>query len=187
LLVAAAVSAIVFVPIEVQLIGQIFGKPVHMPPSAVARIVLVSVLLPLAMGVLARRFAPDLAGRAAKPIGAAATALLILVALLILGSAWRPAVSLIGSGTLVAAMVFVVIGLGVGHLLGGPEPEDRTVLALATACRHPGVAMAIAGANFPAQKLQLPAVLLYILMSAILSIPYLAWRKRRAAAGTIHG
>jgi BASS family bile acid:Na+ symporter len=186
LFVTAALSAIVFVPIEVPLIGQIFGKPVHMPPSAVARIVLVSVLLPLVLGVLVRRLAPDLSERAAKPIGSVAMALLILVALLILLSTWRPAVSLIGSGTLVAAMAFVVVGLGVGHLLGGPEPRDRTVLALSTACRHPGVAMAIASANFPAQTLELPAMLLYILVSVLLSIPYLAWRKRQAAAGTIH-
>jgi BASS family bile acid:Na+ symporter len=33
-----------------------------------------------------------------------------------------------------------------GHVLGGPAPEDRTVLALATANRHPGVALAVASA-----------------------------------------
>ncbi len=35
---------------------------------------------------------------------------------------------------------------------GGPTPDDRTALALATASRHPGVALAIAGANVADQK-----------------------------------
>ena len=34
-------------------------------------------------------------------------------------------------------------------LARGPDPEDRVVLALSTASRHPGVALAIATANFP--------------------------------------
>jgi bile acid:Na+ symporter, BASS family len=78
--------------------------------------------------------------------------------------------------------VFVLIGLAAGHLLGGPDPDDRTVLALSTATRHPGVAIAIANANFPGGKLAVAAVLLYVLVSAVVSIPYLNWIKRRHAA-----
>ena len=70
------------------------------------------------------------------------------------------AMPLIGNGTLLAMLVFCLIGLGVGHLLGGPAPRDRAMLALSSAARHPGVAMAIATANFPDQTLVFPAVLL---------------------------
>ncbi len=58
-----------------------------------------------------------------------------------------------------------------------PRAEDRGVLALATAARHPGVALAIA--NFPQQKLASAAVVLYLVMGAILAIPYVLWRKRQ--------
>jgi BASS family bile acid:Na+ symporter len=51
------------------------------------------------------------------------------------------------------------------------------VLALATAKRHPGIAMAIAATNFP-EKTVLPAIALYTGMSAILITPYVLWRKR---------
>jgi BASS family bile acid:Na+ symporter len=72
------------------------------------------------------------------------------------------------------------LGLAVGHLFGGPNPEDRTVLALSTATRHPGVALAIAGANAPGgNKTVLAAVLLYLIVNAIVSIPYVNWRKHR--------
>jgi bile acid:Na+ symporter, BASS family len=53
------------------------------------------------------------------------------------------------------------------------------VLALATSSRHPGVALAIATANFPDEKLVLPAVLMFLLAGAILSIPYVKWQSSR--------
>jgi bile acid:Na+ symporter, BASS family len=79
--------------------------------------------------------------------------------------------------------VFVLVGLAVGHLLGGPDPEDRTVLALSTAMRHPAIAIAIAQSNFPDQKLAPAAILLYLLVSVIAAAPYLKWTKRHREAG----
>jgi len=125
---------------------------------------------------------PALAERLAQPLSQAATVLLIVAVLPVLFTSWHAIVSLIGNGTLLAIVVFVVAGLAIGHLLGGPDSDDRTVLALSTACRHPGVALAITSANFPEQKLVPAAVLLYLLVSAIVTIPYLN-RLRRSRAG----
>src|SRR5262249_17918930 len=88
---------------------------------------------------------------------------------------------LIGNGSLIAIAAVVVLGLVVGHLLGGPEPANRSVLALATASRHPGVAMVIAGTLFPGQKLVPAAILLYLLVSVLWSVPYMKWLERRHA------
>jgi hypothetical protein len=77
----------------------------------------------------------------------------------------------------------VVVGLAAGHLLGGPDAEDRTVLALSTASRRPAIAMAIAHTNFPEQTLAMAAVLLYLIVDAIVALPYLNWTKRRHAPG----
>jgi BASS family bile acid:Na+ symporter len=49
-------------------------------------------------------------------------------------------------------VAFVGVGLIVGHLMGGPDPEHSIVLALSTACRHPAIALSIAAANFPDQR-----------------------------------
>ena len=87
-------------------------------------------------------------------------------------------------GTVVAMGLFIVVGLLAGHLLGGPATDDRTVLAMATASRHPGVALAVAHLNFPDEALP-AAVLLFLLANAVLSIPYVAWRKRAGAAGDL--
>ena len=81
-----------------------------------------------------------------------------------------------------ALAAFVLVGLAVGHFLGGPGEDDRTVLAIATASRHPGMAIAVATASFPEQKLVTPAVIMYLIVCGLVSLPYVRWRKRCAAA-----
>ncbi len=181
LLIAAAVLAIVFVPVGVELLGRVLGRSMHMSVSNIAQLVLLTVLLPLAAGIAVRNFAPRLADRIARPISLVAAVLLIASALPLVFTAWPAITSLIGNGTIIAIAAFVIIGLTAGHLLGGPEEDDRTVLALSTASRHPGIAMAIASANFPGQKLVFGAVLLYMIVNAIVSLPYLNWRRRHHA------
>ena len=58
------------------------------------------------------------------------------------------------------------------------------MLALATSSRHPAIAIAIANANFPDQKLVAPAVLLYLILSIVLAVPYLNWVKAKHADTT---
>jgi bile acid:Na+ symporter, BASS family len=179
LLVAAALLAIVFVPVAVDLLGRAFSLPLYMSPAAIAQLVFMTVLAPLAVGIMVRGVVPRMAERMAQPISLVATVLLVVSVLPIFFTAWPAMVSLVGNGTIVAIVAFSLAGLAAGHLLGGPDPEDCAVLALATASRHPGVALAIASANFPGEKLVPAAVLLYLIVSALVSIPYLTWRRRQ--------
>ncbi len=180
LLTAAGLLAIVYVPVALSLLGRLFAVDVHMPVHVVARIVLITVLGPLATGIIVRRLAPALAARIARPIALGAFVLLGLGVVMVLLNAWPAAWALIGSGRVVALVVFVVIGLVVGQLMGGPRPEDRTVLALSTALRHPGMALAIAGTLFPEhQKLVMGVLVLYLIVGQLVLIPYLIWRRRQ--------
>jgi BASS family bile acid:Na+ symporter len=179
LLVAAALLAIVFVPLIADLVGSSLGRPAQMSPIAIAKVVGITVLAPLAVGMLVRRVAPGFSERIAKPISMAASILLVISLLPILFIAMPTIVSLVGNGTLAAVVAFVILGLAAGHLLGGPEPQHRTVLALATSSRHPGIAVAIASVNFPEEEQVFAAILLYLLVNAIVSVPYVIWRSRR--------
>jgi bile acid:Na+ symporter, BASS family len=49
--------------------------------------------------------------------------------------------------------------------------------------RHPAIAIAIAQANYPDQKLAPAAILLYVLVSVIAAAPYLRWTKRSRETG----
>ena len=170
LLVAAAVLAIVVIPLTMKIFEQVLNVPLQMPPRAVAKLVFATILAPLLIGVFVRRLAPSFAERVARPVATFASVLLGLAVLPILFESAKAIVSLIGNGTLLSMTAFGLVGLVVGHLLGGPDPETRLSLALATACRHPGLAIAIAHANFPQQKLVVPAVGLYLIISAVLWI-----------------
>jgi bile acid:Na+ symporter, BASS family len=186
LLVAVSLLSIVLVPATIEIFGLVTGVPLHMPVSSVAEMVLVTILVPLLAGVGVRRLAPRFAEQAAPIIGTAASLLLVLGFLPVLPVAAKTMWSLIGNGTLLSFSVFAIVGLFIGDSLGGTDPEKRKVLALAAATRHPGIAIAIAHANFPDQKLAAPAVLLYTIVSAILAGLYihLVSRKETSSAET---
>ena len=175
-----ALISIVSVPATLELFARFSGQQFSLPPSAVAQVVLQGVLFPLAVGVVIRAVLPGIAGRLEKPIGLVGKVLLAFGALLLLWAVFPGMKELIGDGTLFAMVIFIVAGLVIGHLLGGPDPENSVVLALATASRHPAIALAIASANFPDQRFG-AAIVLYLLVNAIVGIPYLKWRQRSRA------
>ncbi|HEX7213954.1 MAG TPA: Na+-dependent transporter [Methylomirabilota bacterium] len=179
LLFAAALLAIVFIPLAEHVLRILFNVGIDRPPTMVVGLVAVTVLLPLVAGILVRRLAPALAERWASPLNGFATILLALTCIVLLLSSWKTGLPLIGNGHVLVIAVFVAVGLIVGHLLGGPEPENRVVLALSTASRHPGVALAIATGTSPDEKLVIGAILLYLLVNAALSIAYIKWARQR--------
>ncbi len=176
LLVASSVLAIVTIPIAVSLIGNYFHRSLATPVPKIAMIVFMSVLAPLIAGMALRHFAPAFAAKIAKPITVFAGILLALSGVVIAIGAFSAIVAMLGDRTLLGILLVIAAGLGLGYLFGGPKPDDRTALALATAARHPGVALAIAGANVADQKPILGAALLYLIASLALTTPFAKWR-----------
>jgi BASS family bile acid:Na+ symporter len=178
LLVAASVAAVVLVPVSIELMEYVFPFELHISVGTVASIVVLSVLVPLVAGVAIGRFAPALAQRSAPFLSAAATVLLLAALVPSLVKAWPDFASLFSQGVLLCLALFSLVGIAVGHLLGGPVPSDRTALALATATRHPGIAMAIASLNFPDQRAVLALIIYHLIIGSIVSLPYMRWRTR---------
>lgn len=180
LLVAVSLLSIVTVPVTIEILGKIFSQDAHISPAAVSKVVTMTILLPLGLGIFVHSSAPGFAQRAGKSLARLATALLLVSAVPLFLMAGREMFSLLGNGTLLAIIAFIVFGILAGHFLGRPDPGEQTTLALATASRHPGLAMTIAAANFPAQRKPVAAaILLYIVVRFLLLIPYT--RKRRSA------
>ena len=186
LLVIAAVLAIVWIPLAGMVLDQLFPAEVGIPAAPVAKLVLMTVLAPTVAGVIVRRLAPTLPERLAKPLGLVATIVLLVGIVLILIKVGPTMLALLGDGTLAAIAAFVILGLAVGHLLGGPSSGDRTVLALGAAARHPGIAMAIATMTYPAAKAVPAEILIYLLVSMAVTAPYLMWRKKTVEGDAAH-
>jgi BASS family bile acid:Na+ symporter len=178
--------SIVAVPATIATLQWAFRRSFVMPMSAVVALVLKTTIVPLGVGMLLRAMVPDFANRLAKTVSIVARILLPIAALVLLAGTASAIWAASGPGTILALTLFVLAGLAVGHLLGGPDPDRSVVLALSTACRHPAIALTIAAANFPDQRFG-GTILLYLILNAILAIPYVQWQKKAAAQAVAPG
>ena len=178
LLVAVSVSAIVQLPLMVGLIAAVFGREASFGPWQVARLIGATILIPLSVGLLAQRLAPRWADRVAPWASGLGTILLVATVTIVLVKTWPVMATFPGSALLVM-VVTAATGLVAGHCLGGPDPSDRAILAVASAMRHPGIALAIATANVPEEPLLVAAILLYVMISLAMTSLYGATVRRR--------
>ena len=182
LLVVGSLLSIVMIPLVLELFQVVFNMPLQMTARSVALIVLESVLVPLAAGIAVHAFWPSVAERMARPVAIVGAVSLFAASVPIFIAQGQDMLSLIGNGTFAALGAFALLGLVIGHILGGPRFEDRPVLALYSSARHPGVAAAIAQVNFPQQRVALAAIALALIVAGILSLPYMNWVKHHKPA-----
>jgi BASS family bile acid:Na+ symporter len=105
-----------------------------------------------------------------------ATFLLLALTALALIAVWKP-VQDAGVHAAGAVVLITAGALACGHLLGGPDPATRSVAAILTAARNPGLAMVVATVNHAA-PLVIAAILAYLLIAALTMLPYILWRRR---------
>jgi BASS family bile acid:Na+ symporter len=92
---------------------------------------------------------------------------------------WKHLALVGGVGWGVAAAVAVGAVL-IGHLLGGPDPESRGVVAAASAMRFPALALVLAAA-LPRGHLVIPVVIVYVVVAFIATTVYGLIMARRHA------
>jgi BASS family bile acid:Na+ symporter len=179
LVVTSTLLAIVIVPAWLAVLGAQFGYTGELQPARIAMIFAKSFFLPLLIGMLLRWLLPAIAERVSDWLMGIAGALLTVCALALLVLNWEIFLEISGLGLLTLA-VLLIIALAIGHLLGGPDEGDRSILAIACATRHLGIAILVAAA-LPGPR---TAVLIaaYIVTAAVVSIPYLRWRRKQPAS-----
>jgi bile acid:Na+ symporter, BASS family len=175
LVLLSSLLAIVVVPTWLTLLGPHFRAPLELDSTDVTWVLAKSFLLPLAVGMLLRRLAPAFAAHWASKLIAGAGIVLTVCALLLLALHWEVLLVARFSGVL-ALMALVALALAAGHGLGGPSADDRTALAVACASRHLGIAVLVA-ASLPGPRTA-AIVAVYIVASAVVTLPYLRWRRR---------
>jgi len=177
LLAAASLLSLIIIPVIFRIFGAVFQREEHFSALGVLRAILITVILPLVIGIATHHFARAFSDRYAILIGRIGFLLLIIAFLPMLVSLLGPMWSLVGNGTIMALIAFALVGVTAGHILGGPDPADRTVLSLATASRHPAIAVALTSGNMTEaqRKSAAAAIVLYLLVSTIVVGPYLNW------------
>jgi BASS family bile acid:Na+ symporter len=144
LMVLLMVVTIIYVPIVLPLL--LAGVQVN--PWDIAQSLIVLMLIPLAIGLLIKSHSPESAVRW-QPVMNKISGLAILILLVVgLGLNISNILSLIGTGGILALLIFIVGSLAIGLLLGGRDAGVRSVMGLGTAQRNVSAAIVVAAQNF---------------------------------------
>jgi BASS family bile acid:Na+ symporter len=173
------VLAVIAVPAALALVTAVTGGQAYISIATVTWLVATSILAPLAVGIAVGSAMPAAALKISRIASLVGDGTLAIIILLIVIMAADQLIALIGNGTLAAIAFAEIAGLAVGHVLGGPVPQERIALAFAAAMRHPGLAALMVKQNFDDQGPILAAVVLYLLIGVIVSSLYGGWARRR--------
>lgn len=170
--------SLLVVPLMIAITYRLFGVVTILQPLAMELVLLVTVAIPLALGIGLARFYPNVAPRLGALAERLGSFLILIGAIALLIAHGQKIVGVIGQGTVIVTVVVIAFGLLVGGLLGGPDPGNRRALASATVCRHPAIALLLASGAFPEQEATvIGTALLYLLASLVLPIPYERWSR----------
>lgn len=182
LMVLLMVVTIAYLPIVLPLLLP--GAEVD--PWAIAQSLIVSMLIPLAIGLLIRSLWPDTAGHWG-PVMNKISSLSILILLVVgLGLNISNILSLIGTGGILALLLFIIGSFAIGFVLGGRDPAVRSVMGLGTAQRNVAAALVVATQNFSeGNTLVFIMVAAIVLLLILLPTAKVLAGRQEAAASTV--
>jgi BASS family bile acid:Na+ symporter len=151
---------------------------VEVDPRAIAQSLIVLMLVPLAIGLLIRANAADTAAEFGPLFTKASTLAIVVLMVAGLVLSARNILGLLGTGGIIALLLFVLGSLVIGVVLGGRDPGVRSVLGLGTAQRNVSAALVVAAQNFG------PDTLTFVLVGAIVMLLILMPVARRLGAGS---
>jgi BASS family bile acid:Na+ symporter len=132
----------------------------------IAKSLIFLMLLPLGIALFVKARWSEIA-EGLHPLMAQASSIGIVI--LIVGGVilqWDNIVSLIGTGGLIAIVIFLLVALVLGYFAGGSDAGTRSVMGLGTAQRNLSAAMVVAAQNFSDK----PNVLLTVIVAGIIGL-----------------
>jgi BASS family bile acid:Na+ symporter len=143
---------------------------VEVNPWDIAKSLIVTMLVPLVIGMLIKSHSPDVADHWA-PVMNKISSLSVLI-LLVVGLGMNVSNILNFIGTLgIGAMVLLILGsLAIGMLFGGRDPGIRSAMGLSTANRNGAAALLVATQNFSGTD-TLPFVLVGVVLLLLILLP----------------
>jgi BASS family bile acid:Na+ symporter len=164
------VISLVFVPVAFAALAALFRRDLHVGVGAVAKVVLGRALVPLLLGLGAARLWPRFSASVGPWLMKIVNVMLLVVLVLALIATWKQLAGVGGFGWLAAAAA-ALGAIVIGHLLGGPDPASRGVVAAASAMRFPALALVLA-AVAPLGRTMIPVVLVYVAVAFLLLTAY---------------
>jgi len=160
LMVMLMVITIIYLPLVLPLL---LGD-VEVNPWDIAQSLIIMMLIPLAVGLFIKARYEDAAAKIQPTFGMAANIALLTMMVLGLVLNFSSMIALVGTFGILAGIVFIIIALIIGYLLGGSESRDKSVMGLGTAQRNIAAALVVAAQNFSTD------VVTYLMVIAIISL-----------------
>jgi BASS family bile acid:Na+ symporter len=135
-------------------------------PWDIAKSLIATMLLPMAIGLFIKARYSETAGHLQPTMSQISSMAIALMLVTVLVLEFSTIIGTIGTGGILAALIFLVGALAIGLLLGGKDPSMRSVIGLGTAQRNLSAAMLVAAQNFSDD----PNVLLMVMLVAILGL-----------------
>jgi predicted Na+-dependent transporter len=174
------IVTIVYLPIVLPLLLP----GVEVDAGKIALTLIVTMLVPLLIGLVIKARYEGVAGELEPVMAQISTISLALLLVLMLGLNISNVIDLFGTGAIIATVLFIVISIAAGYLLGGPRTDTRQVLALGSGQRNLSAAFIIATGSFADQ----PNVLVFLaaagLVGMVTLFPTAAEFGKRSRAAT---
>jgi predicted Na+-dependent transporter len=158
------VVTVVFLPVVLPVLLP--GASVS--PWDIARSLILSMLLPLGIGLFVKARYEEIAASVQPYMSQISSLAIVLMLVTILALQYKTILGTIGSGGILAAVLFLVGSLVIGLLLGGKDAGMRSVMGLGTAQRNLAAAMLVAAQNFADDADVLVMVMLVAILGLIL-------------------
>ena len=143
----------------------------------IARSLLLLMLLPLAGALAVNAKLPAAAARVKPVFDRLSTLGLLLVVFLQVVVNFTNVLSMFGTRGILAGLLFIALGYGLGWLLGGPTADTRRVLGLGTAQRNIAAALVVGSQSFSDPDVVVMVVVV-AMVSLLILMPLSRWLAR---------
>ena len=173
---ALAALAVVTVPALLHVLAIPLGFSAGIDALSILSLLAKTILIPIGLGMAVRALLPAWADRVGSAVGKAGSIGLVVVVVAVLAALYRTLLAMDAWSYAVIAIVCLAT-LAIGHWIGSSKPEEKTILAVECAVRHPGLAIAIGSSSFTPQQ-ALPVLVPCIVTFIAIGTAYLAFRGR---------
>jgi predicted Na+-dependent transporter len=135
---------------------------VEVNPWDIAQSLIIMMLIPLAIGLFIRARYEEAAAKIQPTFAMAANIGILVLAVLGLVLNFSSMIALVGSFGILAGIIFIVVALVIGYLLGGSDPGIKSVMGFGSGQRNISAALVVAAQNFDAD------VITYLMVVAII-------------------
>jgi BASS family bile acid:Na+ symporter len=179
--VASTALLVVATVIYLPLVFPLVLPGVQLDTMNIIRPLGIQIVLPLVLGLIVDYISKDEADVLLPVLGQIANVSLTLMLVLMLGGNVGNVLGLIGTGSILAAILLFTVAMIAGYFLGGPDNGTRRTLSMATGQRNLAAAFVVAAGSFADR----PTVLVFLaaagLIAMILMMPIAGWFGKRAA------